>query len=74
LPNLRYLKLDHNRIEEIPNFCDVNNESYIPKLDELVLNKNYVARIHIQTFNCFPKLQTYFLEGKGEKDGDKMRK
>jgi Leucine-rich repeat (LRR) protein len=35
LPNLRYLKLDHNRIEEIPNFCDVNNESYIPKLDEL---------------------------------------
>ena len=63
LPYLRYLKLDHNRIEEIPNFCDVNNESYIPKLDNLVLNKNYVARIHIQTFNCLPKLQTIKLKG-----------
>jgi Leucine-rich repeat (LRR) protein len=50
LPNLRYLNLDHNRIEEIPNFCDVNNESYIPKLNNLILNKNYVAQIHIQTF------------------------
>lgn len=63
LPYLVYLKLDHNRIEETPNFCDVNNESYIPKINKLDLNENYVAQIHIRTFSCLPKLQTLKLNG-----------
>ena len=60
IKSLLILKLADNKLLEIPNWCDVEFNSYFPNLLSLVLDNNFISELY-QT-RCLPKLRILSLE------------
>jgi Leucine-rich repeat (LRR) protein len=60
LQHVRELNLAHNKIVLIPEWCDHVSNSYVPILETLHLNSNYITRL--STFKCLPRLSFLSLE------------
>ena len=60
IKSLQKLKLGHNRLIEIPNWCDVKFNSYFPNLEYLALDNNLISELN--QILCLPKLKILSLE------------
>ena len=60
IKSLQKLKLADNKLLEIPNWCDVEFNSYFPNLLSLALDNHFISELY-QT-RCLPKLRILSLE------------
>ncbi|KAL4220651.1 Toll-like receptor 3 [Mactra antiquata] len=55
---LRALRISHNKLPNVPNFCDGNStNSFTKNLKNLFLNYNYISSISNDTFRCVRTLK-----------------
>ena len=59
IKSLRQLWLGDNKLIEIPNWCDVNFNSYFPNLLHLSLDNNLISEL--SQISCLPKLKALSL-------------
>ena len=55
IKSLQKLKLADNKLLEIPNWCDVEFNSYFPNLVSLSLDNNFISELN--QIRCLPKLE-----------------
>ena len=55
IKSLQKLKLADNKLLEIPNWCDVEFNSYFPHLVSLSLDNNFISELN--QIRCLPKLE-----------------
>jgi hypothetical protein len=53
IKSLQKLKLGHNKLIEIPNWCDVEFNSYFPNLEYLALDNNCISELN--QILCLPE-------------------
>ncbi|CAG2251117.1 unnamed protein product [Mytilus edulis] len=58
-----FLDLSNNNIYAIPNFCNNNDETFVPKLRNLSLAYNAIRKISKESFKCLETLESLNLDG-----------
>jgi len=57
LTGIKYLKMDSNKLNEVPNFCLRQNTTAVPYLIGLSMSNNVLSNLKSHQFTCIDKLR-----------------